>query len=402
MQENRLTSLDQLRSAITAARDLSSEVAAAAAGAIREAAETKQDKFTTDGTMTLQSTVQNQQEDISRIEQTATDIKSTVQSHTGDISQIWQKAEAIQAIVANQDNEISVIKQTAKSIQTTVSNQEARIGTMIEQTVDNISLSVEDNGSTSSVIKLMRGGILMSSASITVKGVVTFEDLENENSYTRINGGNIITDNLMLNRLFGREVYLYTKGDQIAAILRLQDASSWDGQKIVIESGAIELSGSGHIFLASGTGGSLEVGDFEVQVKGDLIPNSGNQYNCGTYGFPWRDIYTQDGTVSSSDRAGKKEIDYDMSRYGGLFDRLRPCTFLRKNGTSGRRHHGFVAQDMEEALEAEGMSGMDFAGFVKWSGGDGGGYGVRYEEIIAMLVHEVQELKKEVNLMRKT
>lgn len=54
MQENRLTSLDQLRSAITAARDLSSEVAATAAGAIREAAEAKQDKFTTDGTMTLQ------------------------------------------------------------------------------------------------------------------------------------------------------------------------------------------------------------------------------------------------------------------------------------------------------------------------------------------------------------
>ena len=147
--------------------------------------------------------------------------------------------------------------------------------------------------------------------------------------------------------------------------------------------------------------GSLELGDGEAQIRGNVIPNSRNTYDIGSSWDAWKDIYSQDGTVSSSDRAGKMDIDYDMSRYGGLFDRLRPCTFLRTNGTSGRRHHGFVAQDLETALEAEGMSGMDFAGFVKWTGKDSSGYGVRYEEIIAMLVHEVQKLKKEVEQMRK-
>jgi len=48
------------------------------------------------------------------------------------------------------------------------------------------------------------------------------------------------------------------------------------------------------------------------------------------------------------------------------------------------------------------MTGMDFAGFVKWPDQEAGsGYGIRYEEIIAMLVHEVQKLKKEVEQMRK-
>ena len=89
-------------------------------------------------------------------------------------------------------------------------------------------------------------------------------------------------------------------------------------------------------------------------------------------------------------RSGKKEVEYDMDRYSGLFDRLRPCSFLRVNGTSGRRHHGFIAQEVKEALEAEGLTGMDFAGYAEWDGG----CGLRYGEIIAMLVHEVQRLKK--------
>mgnify|MGYP002508214851 CR=1 FL=1 len=46
--------------------------------------------------------------------------------------------------------------------------------------------------------------------------------------------------------------------------------------------------------------------------------------------FPWSDIYSTDGTVSSSDRRGKKEVDYGMGRYSGLFDRssiLFPISF---------------------------------------------------------------------------
>ena len=199
----------------------------------------------------------------------------------------------------------------------------------------------------------------------------------------------------ILNKLYGREIYLYTDREEVAATLYLEDASSYDGQKITIASNAKELSSRKAIYLGSGSGGSLQVWDFRVSVGGDLLPSTANRYNFGTYGFPWLDIYSTDGTISSSDRTWKMDIDYDMSRYEGLFDRLRPCSFLRKNGTSGRRHHGFVAQDVEEALKAEGMTGMDFAGFVKWPDQEAGsGYGIRYEEIIAMLVHEVQELKR--------
>ena len=125
-----------------------------------------------------------------------------------------------------------------------------------------------------------------------------------------------------------------------------------------------------------------------------MIPNRANMFSCGSYGFPWADVYSQDGTIQASDRAGKKEVEYDMDRYSGLFDRLRPCSFLRTGGTSGRRHHGLIAQEVREALEAEGMTGMDFAGYVEWDGG----CGLRYEEVIAMLIYEVQGLKRKINI----
>lgn len=349
----------------------------------------------------IKSTVASQSGDISSIRQTAAAIQSTVQSHTGEISQIQQKAGQIQSIVTNQNDAISNIQQTANSITAIVAKQEENIGSMIEQTVNSISLSVENDGS-KSTIRLTRNGINMSSQVIQFDGLVAFSDLEDEQRRTFINGANIITGTVRASNLYGNSIYLYDDYGREAGSFTLEGASSYWGQKILIDSGAIELSANpGDLHLSGGENpyrGEINISNGEVSVRGDLIPNSSGTYNCGTYGFPWADIYSVDGTISSSDRAGKMEIDYDMSRYEGLFDRLRPCSFLRRNGTSGRRHHGFVAQDMEEALEAEGMSGMDFAGFVKWkSGEDECGYGVRYEEIIAMLVHEVQELKGRIN-----
>lgn len=346
----------------------------------------------------IQTTVQNQAGEISQIKQTASAIQSDVQNQAGEISQIRQTASAIQTTVTNQAGEISQIRQTANSIQSTVADQTRQIGTMIEQTVDSITLEVE-NGEDSSVIKLMRGGInLLASQEIRLTGMVTFSALSEDSGRTFINGGNIITSNLKLDRLYGQQIFLYGGNGEISAVFTLSDAYSYEGQKVMLASGAIDLRAqSGAVFMQASGGAALQLGngygDMQVQVTGDLIPNSPNRYDCGTSEFPWLDVYSQDGTIQSSDREGKDEIDYDMSRYRGLFDRLRPCSFLRKNGTSGRRHHGLIAQDVEDAMKAEGMSGMDFAGFVRWKDG----CGLRYEELIAMLIYEVQELKKSRN-----
>lgn len=341
----------------------------------------------------IQATVSNQAGQISILQQTAESIQLTVANQAGQISMLQQTAESIQLTVANQAGQISMLRQTAESIQLTVADQAGQISA-IRQSVNSITLSVS-NGEESSLIALYRDGIVVSSQNITLRGMVTFTDLETAGR-TVIYGGNILTDSLFLNALHGDNIYLYNQYGNIGAEFRVGNASSaadrcelharalwlgaWDGD-------AYLYSDRGYITLDAGAG---------VTSGNDFYPSRANAYACGTYGFPWRDVYSQDGTVSSSDRRGKKDIEYDMSRYSGLFDRLRPCSFLRTNGTSGRRHHGFIAQEVREALAAEGMTGKDFAGYVDWEDGEEYGFGLRYEEMIAMVVHEVQEIKKKL------
>lgn len=302
----------------------------------------------------LESQIRDANGDISQLQQTASSIMSTVSNQAGQISQLWQTASGIQSTVTNQAGQISVLQQRADGFQMVVADQNANISA-IQQSVDSISFNV--NGSS---LELTKAGVTVS-------------------------------ETLQAAALIGNTIELRDNWDRTAALFYLTGASSSLGQKIAVWSDAIQMSTwAGDIYLSAGSGGSLQVGGSEVQVDGDIIPNRADSYNCGTYAFPWRDIYSTDGTISSSDRNGKKDVDYDMGKYSGLFDRLRPCSFLRVNGTSGRRHHGFIAQEVREAMEAEEMSGMDFAGYVEWAGG----CGLRYEEIIAMLVYEVQEIKK--------
>ena len=42
-----------------------------------------------------------------------------------------------------------------------------------------------------------------------------------------------------------------------------------------------------------------------------------------------------------------------------------PYTFKMVEGTSGRRHVGFIAQRIEEAMQECGISDMEFAGLIK-------------------------------------
>lgn len=320
----------------------------------------------------LTSQIQDAQGNISILQQTAQSLSVTVANQAGSISNLTQRADSISATVSNQAGQISNLTQTAQSISATVANQAGQIS-QVQQTVNGLT--------------------------VTVAG-------PNGSSTTMINGGSIYTDNMYLDRLYGSTVYLYDANRYVAASFTLTGASSYAGQKAVLDSGAIELNaGAGDVYISAGQGGArtaLQVTNRGlIQVAGNLIPSGNSIYNLGSSNFKWNDVYAVNGAVSGSDKAGKKDIDYDMSRYSGLFDRLRPCSFLRVDGTSGRRHHGFIAQEVLEALEAEKMDGKDFAGYVAWKDGETPGSGLRYEELIAMTVFEVQELKKLAAQIRK-
>lgn len=329
-------------------------------------------------------------------------------------SQILKTAESITLRVENEINGLrgeltltaesltAKIEDTAKGLSSrlelTASSFQVQINglnnayTSISQTVDSISLGVF-NGSDSSTITLYKNGIAVQSQNITFTGAVTFNDL-NGSAGTIIDGGAIRTDTLRLNALHGDVIYLYNGYGQIGAQINIGAASS-AADRFELWARAIYLgtNRNGDIYLDSGNA-SVQVSN-QVQITGDLIPSSDGRYSCGSSWFRWRDVYAVNGTIVTSDRAKKKDVDESLDRYGAFFDALRPVSYRLVDGQSGRTHLGLIAQDVEQALASCGLTDMDFAGFIRSPREDGGfDYALRYGEFIALLIREVQDIKR--------
>lgn len=70
------------------------------------------------------------------------------------------------------------------------------------------------------------------------------------------------------------------------------------------------------------------------------------------------------GTTTLSDERMKNSFK-SLDEYDNVFMDLKPCAFRYNNGSSGRYHFGFKAQDIKAALEKNGFTTKDFAGFVQ-------------------------------------
>ena len=92
-----------------------------------------------------------------------------------------------------------------------------------------------------------------------------------------------------------------------------------------------------------------------LSMKGSIIPNttstsSGTGYALGDTTHAWRYVYCWGGW-GSSDRRMKTNINYDLSDYEYLIQELKPVSFNFKEEENNKIHLGFIAQDVEKALE---------------------------------------------------
>ncbi len=153
----------------------------------------------------------------------------------------------------------------------------------------------------------------------------------------------------------------------------------------------------------SGTSFSISCGhvwDNNVGYVPDLYINMdvysvGSTSNKGSFFGNWV-FSTSSGT--SSDRNKKNSIEHLDEKYSALFYNLEPVRFKFNNGTSNRYHTGFIAQDVEEAVIKSGLKGSDFAAVCKFDDPNKKEteWILRYEELIALCVNEIQRLNKRV------
>lgn len=202
--------------------------------------------------------------------------------------------------------------------------------------------------------------------------------------------------------LRGRTIYIQNNSGSSVGYISTSSADS-GGSAIDINSygaGRFEANGNLHF---NGNGTVLELVSGYIGCGRTLRPAS-TSCDLGTSGWLWGDIYATNGTINTSDRNRKTDISYDMSRYEAMFDALKPANFKMIDGTSGRTHTGFISQDIEDALAPCGLTSIDFATFIKSPKVDEDGeviegeyvYGLRYDELIALMVAQIQSLKKRV------
>lgn len=202
--------------------------------------------------------------------------------------------------------------------------------------------------------------------------------------------------------LRGRTIYIQNNSGSSVGYISTSSADG-GGTAIDINSyGAGRFVASGNLHF-SGRGTVLELVSGYIGCGKTLRPAS-TSCDLGTSGWLWGDIYATNGTINTSDRNRKTDISYDMSRYEAIFDALKPANFKMIDGTSGRTHTGFISQDIEDALAPCGLTSIDFATFIKSPKADEDGkviegeyvYGLRYDELIALMVAQIQSLKKRV------
>lgn len=104
-----------------------------------------------------------------------------------------------------------------------------------------------------------------------------------------------------------------------------------------------------------------------------------------------------------SDLRIKNSISYNLDKYDQLFMALKPSRFKYNDGTSGRYHLGFIAQEVEEAMEGAGLTTRDLAALIKEpvqevmeDGITDFRYGLRYGEFVALNTHMIQKLYRMV------
>ena len=105
-------------------------------------------------------------------------------------------------------------------------------------------------------------------------------------------------------------------------------------------------------------------------------------------------LYVNGNAITGSDRDIKHDIEkIDIKKSLAFINGLKPVEYVYNDGNSGRKHHGFIAQDVKKAMGKDDWGVYVDRGLTDEENKT---KGLRYEEIIADLVNVVKDLVRRV------
>ena len=139
-----------------------------------------------------------------------------------------------------------------------------------------------------------------------------------------------------------------------------------------------------------------------------IVPTNGsgtasdNAMDIGQSGNRYDDIYATNGSIQTSDRNEKQDIEEltDAEKRvavaaKGLLRKFRWKSAVAEKGDEARTHFGIIAQDLQAAFAAEGLDAGDYAMFISstWTDEETGEertrMGVRYSELLAFIITSI-------------
>ena len=247
---------------------------------------------------------------------------------------------------------------------------------------------------------------------------VYWEDPDEEGS-TTINGGSIVLVNDDVSLSKDRYAYL-GNGELQLANYNLADPTGLSGETRWWLSLSGDLIQLWERDFTDNDGSYTETKWFDTNFSDPRLPTfkfRGNSYlingadpisnynwslggsNCW-YNVPvhfLKAVYNSGGGVQFTSDRRKKNTIKDLAKKAAkkFIMALRPRSFKYNEGESGRLHHGFIAQELHDAME-----GRDWGVWCEDKDGDRE-QSIRPDEIIADLVSVVQQHEEEIAVLRE-
>lgn len=164
-------------------------------------------------------------------------------------------------------------------------------------------------------------------------------------------------------------------------------------------SAGLQLVSGGNLYLSSASCHIQMSGSDMSVVCSYLYPTGSAPYLGHSSKGMWQAVYAYTSTIQTSDRNLKHDIEDLPDKYLYMLLSLHPRRYKMNNGTSDRYHVGFIAQEVEEAMELYEIDSLEFAGFIKDVDTEGNEiYMLRYEEFIAIHTLAVQRIYQRLEM----
>lgn len=238
-------------------------------------------------------------------------------------------------------------------------------------------------------------------------------------SIPSLNSGYLITDDI-----FTYSVQLYESGSSSlnpSIVLQWGTVGENDGVHIGIGAENTYYYGNFHRFFSTLRVPSIS---FDVNGKWRAAAQYGNKthssgevrtgFHFGIAKFNtyiWGTPFLSNGVSITSDANLKNTIENLDDNYEQLFYGLKAKTFKYNDGTSDRKHLGFIAQEVKTAIDNAGLTTQDVGAYVADTNQADGSdlLALRYSEFVALNTHMIQKclakissLEDEIKLLKET